>query len=117
MFEFLEWIAQKLSRLTNRIEKLWEWLSNGPLQTFFFYLILLLTGILVIFRAIFEELDRLLANIEKALISIALLIMVGLCFLDYLRREFDTPLQYLEREFHFPDLEINGGMTMQNAML
>ncbi len=84
----------------------WRKLVDGPLTDLAFYLILLVTGLLVLVRALFEELDRLLAGLEKVVISIAFLAMTFLSFSDYLRRE--AP---------WYDFELRGGPTMAVVLM
>ena len=62
-------------------------LRDGPLHHLAFGLIIGLTGFVVLLRATLEELDRLLAKVERGFIAVAMLAMTALSFLDYLRRE------------------------------
>jgi C4-dicarboxylate transporter, DctM subunit len=105
-FSLLESFALRIEKLSNFIRDTWTSFREGPLRSFFFYLILCITGIIVLLEAICEECDRFLANIEKAFISIALLIMVSLSFLDYLRREVN-----------FFTFEIEGGANMAVVLM
>ena len=106
-FKLLEILATKIIEpFTRSISDGWSWFRKGPLRSFFFYLLLTIVGLIVIIEAICEEADRFLANIEKAFISIALLIMVALSFLDYMRREID-----------FFDFEIAGGAPMSVILM
>lgn len=105
-FSLLESFAVQVEKLSSFIQNIWTGFKEGPLRSFFFYLILCITGIIVLLEAICEECDRFLANIEKAFISIALLIMVSLSFLDYLRREVT-----------FFTFEIEGGANMAVVLM
>ena len=106
-FKLLEILATKIiDPCTTAISDGWRWFRKGPLRSFFFYLLLVVVGIIVIIEAICEEADRFLANIEKIFISIALLIMVALSFLDYMRREIE-----------FFDFEISGGASMSVMLM
>ena len=106
LFLLFEQVAQGVDSITTAIKNKWRWLVEGPLQFFFFYLILTVAGTIIIIKATCEEVDRLLAKIEKALISIALLAMVGLSFMTYLRREFSLQ-----------GLDIVGGTQMAAVLL
>ena len=106
-FKLLEFLATKvIDPFTTFISDSWRGFRKGPLRSFFFYLLLVIVGIIVIIEAICEEADRFLANIEKTLISIALLGMVALSFLDYMRRELD-----------FFTFEVSGGSPMSVVLM
>ena len=105
-FGLLEGLANQIEKISSGIQRLWNLFKDGPLLSFLFYLILSITAIIVFLEAICEECDRFLANIEKTFISIALLIMVMLSFLDYLRREID-----------FFTFEIDGGANMAVVLM
>ena len=71
----------------------WNAFANGPLQHLLFGLILAFAGISLVIEFAAKEIDRLLAGLEKAVICVAMLGMVALCFLAYLQRSFpDTTL-------------------------
>jgi len=61
--------------------------TSGPVQAALFFIIIIVTGIRVLAEEIASELDRLISNLEKAFITVAMLVMVALSFLDYLQRE------------------------------
>ena len=86
--------------------EIWRWFADGILQHIVFYLLLLISGLIVIITAVCEELDRYLARLEKGLISLFMLVMVGLSFLDYMRRELS-----------FFDFEIDGGPNMAVVLM
>lgn len=106
IFAIFDVLASIIDFVTGRIKRLWTSILNGPLQSIFFYLILIITGLFVIITALCEEFDRYLSRLEKGLISIFLLVMVGLSFLDYMRRELSF--------FHF---EIDGGPNMAVVLM
>jgi len=110
-------VASPLSRVFNGVERvvtfvdrgwsrIWRSFADGPLQTTLFCLILTISGIIALGKALFEEADRLWAGIEKVLVGVALLAMTGLSFMDYLRREVDAV-----------DIEIQGGPTMAVVLM
>jgi C4-dicarboxylate transporter, DctM subunit len=101
LFRAFEALANIIEAISDRLRRLWTRFSEGPLETVVFYLILAVTGLICIVVAICEEGDRLIARLEKAFISIALLAMTALSFMDYLRREID-----------FFNFEISGGPNM-----
>jgi C4-dicarboxylate transporter DctM subunit len=86
--------------------RFWRSLADGPLQTLLFLLIILISGAIALTKAALSEADRWWAGIEKGLIGVALLVMTGLSFLDYLRRE--VPVF---------DFEIQGGPTMAVVLM
>ena len=67
--------------------------------------ILTLTGAFVVVEELFNALDRLVAWLERATISVFLVVMAGLSFLDYLRRE--TGLE----------VDVDGGPAMATLMM
>jgi len=71
-----------------------------------FVLILTISGLIAVIKGIFTEADRMWANVEKALIGVAMLAMTALSFLDYMRREIS-----------FFDLEIQGGPNMAVVLM
>ena len=99
-------LALIIDRFFDGINRLWRSFADGPLQDFFFYLILTISGIIVLFKASFQEIDRLVAGLEKTFISVALLAMTVLSFLDYLRREIPGF-----------DFEIQGGPNMAVVLM
>jgi TRAP-type C4-dicarboxylate transport system permease small subunit len=106
IFQFFESLAKLIEGTFDAIQNGWRRFVSEPLQSLFFYIILFLAGVIAILRATCEEVDRMLSHIEKALISIALLTMVGLSFLDYLRREVS-----------FFSFEIQGGAGMAVVLM
>lgn len=91
MYKILVALFDALERVITAVERgwrgAWQRFKDGPLQDLLFALIIGITGVLVLLRALLEELDELLATVEKGFISVALLAMTALSFLDYLRRE------------------------------
>jgi len=69
------------------------------------FVILVVTGIVVVVEEIAERLDGIIAWLEKATIAVFMLVMAGLSFIDYLRRE--TPFV----------IEIEGGPNMATLMM
>ena len=106
IFTFFESIAKLIEGLSDAIQNGWRRFVWRPLQSCIFYFILFFTGCIAIMRALCEEVDRMLSHIEKALISIALLVMVTLSFLDYLRREVS-----------FFSFEVHGGAGMAVVLM
>jgi C4-dicarboxylate transporter, DctM subunit len=98
LFQLFEKLANVIDTIYDGISKIWRAFADGPLFYFTFYLLLVITGIIVIITAICEEVDRLFAKVEKVFIAIALLIMTALSFLDYMRRELS-----------FFSFEVDGG--------
>jgi C4-dicarboxylate transporter DctM subunit len=99
-------LERLLSNTSRGIRSAWRRLRDGPLQSLLFWLLIGLTGLWILIEASLSELDRLLAWLEKAFISVALVMMVGLSFADYLRREVPG----------FP-LEITGGAGMSVVLM
>ncbi|MEC8382174.1 MAG: TRAP transporter large permease subunit [Myxococcota bacterium] len=106
LFSLLDTIAGIVDGINQAWRKCWRWFADGILQHIVFYLLLLISGIVVIISAVCEELDRYLARLEKGLISLFMLVMVGLSFLDYMRRELS-----------FFDFEIDGGPNMAVVLM
>jgi len=106
MYAAFEGLERLISGLTGAIRTGWRRLWRGPLQSLLFWLLLIFTGAWVLLEATLSELDRLLAWLEKAFISVALLMMVGLSFADYLRREVPG--------FNF---EVSGGAGMSVVLM
>ncbi|MEC7948208.1 MAG: TRAP transporter small permease subunit, partial [Myxococcota bacterium] len=110
MYKFLVACFDALERVITAVDsgwrRAWRRFRDGPLQNILFALIIFLTGILVLVRATLEELDELLAGLEKGVISIALLAMTALSFLDYLRREVPGV-----------DFSIQGGANMAVVLM
>lgn len=102
-FDLLE---RLINGITGGVRSVWRSLWDGPLQSFLFWLLIILTGVWVLVEATLQELDRLLAWLEKACISVALLMMVGLSFTDYLHREFPSPI-----------FDIDGGPGMSVVLM
>ena len=67
--------------------------------------ILTLTGAAVVVEEVFNGLDRLVSWLERATISVFLIVMAGLSFLDYLRREAGL------------DVDVDGGPAMATLMM
>ena len=103
LFDALERV---ISKVDNGWREAWRRFRDGPLQTFLFALIITITGVFILVKALLEELDDLLAGLEKAVISVALLAMTGLSFLDYLRREVPGV-----------DYSIQGGASMAVVLM
>jgi C4-dicarboxylate transporter, DctM subunit len=99
-------LERLITAVQNGVSGAWRAVRDGPLQNVLFWLILIVTGLLIIVRAVLEELDELLAGVEKALISVALLAMTAFSFLDYLRREVPGV-----------DLSIQGGAKMAVVLM
>ena len=89
IFQLFDKLANMIDSIYDGISKLWRSFADGPLFYVLFYLVLTISGIIVIITAICEEVDKLFAKVEKVFIAIALLIMTALSFLDYMRREID----------------------------
>ncbi|MBM76642.1 MAG: hypothetical protein CMK59_14645 [Proteobacteria bacterium] len=106
IFSFFDKIAKYIDFIYDGISSLWRKFVDGPLQSFLFYLIITIVGIIVIVKAICEELDRLWAKVEKAFITAALLLMTALSFLDYMRREIS-----------FFEFEIEGGPNLAVVLM
>lgn len=95
-------ISTVVSGVRTTARGLWD----GPLQTLLFWLLICGTGLWIVMESALSGLDRLLAWLEKAFISVALVMMVGLSFLDYLRREVPGFT-----------LEVNGGAGMSVVLM
>ena len=67
--------------------------------------VLVLTGIAVVIDELFTKVDRLVAWLERATISVLLLVMAALSFLDYLRREAGL------------EVDVDGGPAMATLMM
>ena len=106
LVRFFDALERLLSTVSSGFRSGWRRLRDGPLQDLLFGLILLVTAISVVLRGIIEEADRLLAGVEKALISVAFLAMTVLSFSDYLRREFP-----------WYTLEVQGGPIMAVVLM
>jgi len=106
LIRFFDGMALVIDGFVDRVSTGWRSFADGPFQGFLFYLILTISGIIVLFKAAFQEVDRLVAGLEKTFISIALLAMTVLSFTDYLRREMPG--------FNF---EIQGGANMAVVLM
>lgn len=106
LFSSMEALASIIDAFSNSISRAWSRFKNGPLQKFIIFLLMFFMGLWIILEALCEELDRFLAFLEKSIISIALLVMVTLSFLDYLRREVS-----------FVDFEIDGGANASVVLM
>ena len=80
-------IAAVLSGISGGIRAAWRTAWDGPLQTLVFWLIIGLTGLRIVLERALKGLDRVIAWLEKAFITVAMLGMVFLSFFDYLQRE------------------------------
>lgn len=103
VFKQVERVVDTLDRL---IRGTWRRFADGPLSGFFFVLILTVSGIIALLKGMLSEADRMWANVEKALIGVAMLAMTALSFLDYMRREVS-----------FFDFEIQGGPNMAVVLM
>jgi C4-dicarboxylate transporter DctM subunit len=103
VFKQVERVVDTLDRL---IRGTWRKFADGPLSGFFFVLILTVSGIIALLKGMLSEADRMWANVEKALIGVAMLAMTALSFLDYMRREVS-----------FFDFEIQGGPNMAVVLM
>ena len=99
-------IDRGLSAVGGLLRGMGRSLVDGPLMAVAFSLILLVTGLRVLVTTALRELDDLTADLERALISVALLAMTALSFLDYLQREVGA------RSF-----EIHGGANMAVVLM
>lgn len=106
LFTLLDALARIIDVISSVWKKIWRKFVDGPLQDFVFYLILSVSGIIVMVTALCEECDRYLARLEKGLISFFLLVMVALSFLDYMRRELS-----------FFEFEVDGGPNMAVVLM
>lgn len=84
----------------------WRALRDGPLESLAFFLILTVTGLIVLVRGALIALDAVLEKLEKGFIAFALLLMTALSFADYLRREVP-----------FFDVDIQGGPSMAVVLM
>ena len=98
LFKGMDYMASLVDACSAFIQQVWNRFKQGPLTAFWLALLVCVTGLIIIIKAVCEEVDRWLAILEKSIITVALLIMVSLSFLDYLRREVS-----------FVTFEINGG--------
>lgn len=85
-----------LDALRDGVRGGWRRLRDGVLQDLIFGLALGLTGLRLLVEDLLGDLDRVLAWLERATIAVLMLAMVGLSFLDYLKRE--VPALGLELE-------------------
>jgi C4-dicarboxylate transporter DctM subunit len=106
LYPAFDLVERLISGITGGVQSVWRSLWDGPLQSILFWLLIILTGVWVLVESTLQELDRLLAWLEKASISVALLMMVGLSFTDYLHREFPSPL-----------FDIDGGPGMSVVLM
>ena len=106
LFSSMETLASLIDAFSNFISRKWTTFKEGPLREFIIFILLVVTGLIIIIEALCEEWDRFLAFLEKSLISIALLVMVSLSFMDYLRREVA-----------FVDFEIDGGANASVVLM
>ena len=88
------------------IRRIWRAFVDGPLQDFFFVLILTISGCIALLKGTLSEANRMWANVEKVLIGVAMLAMTALSFMDYLRREIS-----------FFGFEIQGGPNMAVVLM
>ena len=105
-FSLLETLATHIDSLSNKISNAWYRLVKGPLQNLAFYIVFTLTFLYICIEVLCEELDDFLEVLEKSIISMAMLAMVGLSFLDYARREIP-----------FVSMEIHGGANMAVVLM
>ncbi len=106
LFSSMETLASLIDAFSNFISRKWTTFKEGPLREFIIFILLVVTGLIIIIEALCEEWDRFLAFLEKSLISVALLVMVSLSFMDYLRREVA-----------FVDFEIDGGANASVVLM
>jgi C4-dicarboxylate transporter DctM subunit len=99
-------VERVVSTIDRGIRGGWRKLADGPLQDLLFVLILVVSGCIAVIKATLSEADRYWANIEKALIGVAMLAMTALSFMDYMRREVS-----------FFDFEIQGGPNMAVVLM
>ena len=106
LFSSMETLASFIDAFSNSISRKWTSFREGPLREFIIFLLLFFTGLVIIIEALCEEWDKFLAFLEKSFISIAMLIMVALSFMDYLRREIE-----------FINFEIDGGANASVVLM
>jgi C4-dicarboxylate transporter, DctM subunit len=103
-------IFQQIERIVGAVDRGvgagWRRFSDGPLQNFLFVLILFISGCIALLKGVLSEANRMWANVEKALIGVAMLAMTALSFMDYMRREAS-----------FFTLEIQGGPNMAVVLM
>lgn len=93
LLKFFDLLEAIIEGIRSSVSGAWRAFADGPLQSILFYLILGFTGLFLLISTAAKELDRLLAAFEKAIICVAMLVMVALCFLAYLQRSFpDTTI-------------------------
>lgn len=76
-----------LGAIGDAIRGWWRRFREGPLETALFLLILAVTGLRIVAGAVLAAMDEVVAWVEKAFLTVAVLAMVLLAFLDYARRE------------------------------
>ncbi len=106
LFSSMESLASLIDAFSNWVSRTWSAFKDGPLTEIIIFILLTVTGLWIILEALAEEWDKFLAFLEKSLISVALLVMVALSFLDYLRREVS-----------FVDFEIEGGANASVVLM
>ncbi|MFT4622088.1 MAG: C4-dicarboxylate transporter DctM subunit [Myxococcota bacterium] len=70
----------------------WTTAAAGPLQELVVWSIIIGTGILVVAERAGQRFDQLFGRLERALVSIAMVLMTFLAFNEYLAREFSPSL-------------------------
>ncbi len=103
VFKQVERVVDTLDRLIRRV---WRGFVDGPLSDVVFVLLIAVSGFIALLKGTFSEANRMWANVEKALIGVAMLAMTALSFLDYLRREISVL-----------DFEIQGGPNMAVVLM
>ena len=103
VFKQVERVVDTLDRLIRRV---WRGFVDGPLSDVVFVLLIAVSGFIALLKGTFSEANRMWANVEKALIGVAMLAMTALSFLDYLRREISIF-----------DFEIQGGPNMAVVLM
>ena len=103
VFKQVERVVDGIDRFIRRV---WRAFVDGPLNGFLFGLLITISGLIALLKGTFSEANRMWANIEKALIGVAMLAMTALSFLDYMRREIS-----------FFDFEIQGGPNMAVVLM
>ena len=106
LFWSMETLASLIDAFSNFISRKWSTFKEGILTEIIIFVLMFFTGLWIVVEVLCEEWDRFLAFLEKSIISIALLIMVSLSFLDYLRREVP-----------FFDFEIDGGANASVVLM